>query len=80
MGRKLRREEIPHDLEWLLVRGLAVADNSRLPLTAAYIALAMDQYRRESATALSASKSAQATERPSRRPDTPSTTTMTELP
>ena len=56
MGRKLRRDDISNDLEWLLGQSLVVADRLKLSLTAAYIATAMDQFHNESARALSASK------------------------
>lgn len=47
MARKLRRDEITHDLEALLGHGMAVADQICRPLTAAYLSLALDAFHEE---------------------------------
>lgn len=55
MGRKVRSTDVPHTLEWLLSQSLIVADQSKLPITAARIAMAIDQFHAEKGSAKLAS-------------------------
>lgn len=47
MGRKLRPSDMIQDIEDLLQQGLDLADAANLPLSAAYIATAIDALRTE---------------------------------
>ena len=42
MGRQLRSSDFAIDLEMILQQGIALAENGKLHLTAAYLALAQD--------------------------------------